>query len=344
MRVHTLVRIDTRPITGDADEIRVFMNERDEMRRLPGFLDHYRKIGAKRFFITDNGSTDGSKEYLLAQPDCHVFVTRNLYSESNWGINWQNPLLDEYGLNRWCLMVDADEWFVYPGYERRSLTEFARYLEGTGSQGVFTFGLDMYGDGVFDESRHTSARSPLDECRYFDGEYAWHHRFHIPLLERPRFPRYNVVGGPRSRLLFPHLRRYYPLIRAMWRLRDIVRFPIPLALEPPNALTKIPFVRWLPGTQYLDSHRTTPIALSAVTGVLLHFKFLQDFPARVVTEATERGYSDRSRDYARYLPKLKDNRELGLHYSGSVKYESSEQLIQLGLLREDRAWHDIRAA
>ncbi len=121
MRVHTLNRIDTRLIADDPDEIRAFMVVRNEIARLPQNLCHHRNIGVARFFIVDNGSTDGSREYLLTQPDCHVFTTLNSFSESNCGVNWLNTIIDKYGTNRWCLIVDADEWFVYPGYESTAL-------------------------------------------------------------------------------------------------------------------------------------------------------------------------------------------------------------------------------
>src|SRR5262252_6665055 len=77
MRVHTLVRIDTRTIADDQSEIRAFIPVRNEVLRLPQTLGYYRKLGVARFFVVDNGSTDGSKEFLLAQPDCYVFVTHN---------------------------------------------------------------------------------------------------------------------------------------------------------------------------------------------------------------------------------------------------------------------------
>jgi glycosyl transferase family 2 len=139
MRVHTLIRIDTRNISDNQDEVRAFMTVRDEILRLSRTFEHYRKIGVARFFVIDNGSTDGSKEFLLAQPDCHVFVTRNSYAESVYGVEWQNALLNEYGVNHWCLIVDADEWFVYPGFESRPLSDFTAYLDRSGAQGVFAF-------------------------------------------------------------------------------------------------------------------------------------------------------------------------------------------------------------
>src|SRR3981081_3952939 len=90
MREHTLLRIDDRLIGDDRNEIRAFMTVRDEMLRLPQNLNHHRNIGVKRFFVVDNGSTDGSREFLLAQPDCHVFLTHDSFSRSMLGVDWWN--------------------------------------------------------------------------------------------------------------------------------------------------------------------------------------------------------------------------------------------------------------
>jgi glycosyltransferase involved in cell wall biosynthesis len=345
MGVHTLVRIDSRPIGDHRDEIRAFMTLRDEMLRLPQTLDHHRKLGVLRFFAIDNGSTDGTKEFLLAQPDCHVFITHNSYSEAACGVEWQNALLEEYGINHWCLVVDADEWFVYPGCERRSLSDLAAYLDRSGAQGMLSFLLDMYGSGTIADSVATRYHSLLDVCHYFDGQYAWCRRFYIPGLERPRFPGYNVLGGPRWRMLFPFLHRYHHLLRALWHICSSIKIPVPLALRPPPTLTKIPFVRWLPGTRYQHAHATTPVKLSDVTGVLLHFKFLEDFDERVNIELSRkenRVHGFWAEDLMRYQTKRKDNPSLSFHYAGSVAYEGSDQLVRLGLLREDHEWMRIR--
>jgi len=57
MRVHTLLRIDSRPVIEKLDEIRVFMAVRDEILCLPQTLVHFREIGATRFFVIDNASS-----------------------------------------------------------------------------------------------------------------------------------------------------------------------------------------------------------------------------------------------------------------------------------------------
>jgi hypothetical protein len=133
----------------------------------------------------------------------------------------------------------------------------------------------------------------------------------------------------------------------MWHISGFLRFSLPLRLREPPTLRKIPFVRWLPGTRYEHPHATTPIKLSEVTGILLHFKFLEDFYARVNAELNRKEHQAHgiwATELARYLAKLKDNPSLSFHYAGSVEYEGSEQLIRLSLLREDQQWTRIRSA
>ena len=343
-QVHTLLRIDTRRLTNEQSEIYAFMNVRDEILRLPWTFEHYRKIGVARFFVIDNGSTDGSKEFLLAQPDCHVFVTYNSFADALCGVEWQNSLLNTYGVNHWCLLVDADEWFIYPGYEKTPLADLTAYLDRSGAQGMFSFLLDMYGPSSISETIAAPHRSLLDACRYFDSQYVWHRRFRIPSLQGPHFPEYEIVGGPRLRLLFPFLHRHYYLLKVIWHIGGYLRFTLPMPLRRPPLLTKIPLVRWLAGARYQHNHATTPLKLSEVTGVLLHFKFLEDFLVRVKTEVNRKEHWDGASEYVRYQMMLKEHPALSFHYAGSVKYEGSEQLIRLNLLREDREWNRIRSS
>jgi len=343
MHVHTLVRIDPWPISDDKSEIRAFIPARDELLRLPQTLDHYRRIGVARFFIIDNGSTDGSIEFLRTQPDCHVFVTHDSFKDSLGGVDWQNALLNQFGMEHWCLAVDADEWLVYPGYEQKPLPELAEYLDRSGAQGMFAFLLDMYGRGTGADWCTASDQSLLDACRYFDSNYTWYEPVRVPGLQSSRFPKYNVFGGPRLRLLFPRLRHHYYLLRAIWRVRDSLKFPLPETLKPSPALTKIPFIRWLPGTRYQTKHLTAaPIRLSDVTGALLHFKFLEDFYRRSAKAVERKEYWDNASQYSRYLTKLKDPSSFSFYHSDSRAYTGSNQLVQLGILREENGWNGIR--
>ncbi len=316
---------------------------RNEMLRLAQTLDHYRGIGVARFFIIDNGSTDGTREFAADQLDCHVFVTRNSYSDAKFGLEWQQALLDEHGTGHWCLVVDADEWFIYPGYEKKSLPELAAFIQKSGAQGMFAFLLDMYGRGRIAEATPGPQHSLLDACRYFDGQYVWDYGFRAWLrLAQPRFPPYTVAGGPRWRLLFPVLHRHYYALKAIWRISERLGIPLPIALRQPPNLRKIPFVLWSRGMRYLNPHATTPVHIAGVTGVLLHFKFLEDFFERVNAEVRRKEHWDGASEYTRYAMKMKP--ELTFHYTGSVVYKDSQQLVRLGMMREDDGWSRIRLA
>ncbi len=65
-------------------QIRAFATCRDERLRLPAFLKHYRDLGIDRFFIVDNDSNDGTADYLVDQPDVHLFRTANGTANREW--------------------------------------------------------------------------------------------------------------------------------------------------------------------------------------------------------------------------------------------------------------------
>ena len=84
------------------------------MIRLPHFLDYYRRLGVDHFLFVDNGSDDGTAEYLAAQPDVSLWATNHSYRLARFGVDWLGWLQWRYGHGHWCLTVDADELLVYP--------------------------------------------------------------------------------------------------------------------------------------------------------------------------------------------------------------------------------------
>ena len=137
--------------------IRVFSKCRNEILRLPAFLAHYRALGVERFFIVDNGSTDGSTEYLAAQPGVELSRTAERFSDTKGGAAWMNDLLAKFGTGSWCVTVDVDELLVYPGSEVAALPALTAYLDAHGHTALGCTLLDLYPDG------------PLAECRYRSG-------------------------------------------------------------------------------------------------------------------------------------------------------------------------------
>ena len=79
-------RVDTRRShTGQMKSARLYV-VRNEKLRLPSTLRHHRSLGVRRFFALDNGSTDGTLDYLCGEPDVHVFSTSSSYAESNYEV------------------------------------------------------------------------------------------------------------------------------------------------------------------------------------------------------------------------------------------------------------------
>jgi glycosyl transferase family 2 len=346
-----LVRIDAHPISEDRNEIRLFGVVRDESLRLPFFLDYYRRLGVGRFFIVDNASTDGTTEYLLAQEDCCVFSTQASYAKSRAGLTWLNPLLEEYGADRWIVLADADELLVYPHIEKVALPDFCRWLDRTGAQGMFTLLLDMYSKKPLDQIKYEKGHDFLSECQWFDRDYHFVPRLGVPILQ-PAFPSVEPIGGPRLRLCFPqqNVPQLWPRLRVKLKRRLgglLVRIGLaeegssePVATQ----AFKVPLVKWRRGYAFITSHRPNPVRLTQVTGALLHFKYFQDFTARVKDAVERQNHYDGSAEYRKYAELLRRDPGLAMCYAGSVRYNGSDKLVRLRLINSDCEWDEQCAA
>src|SRR5688572_24871107 len=133
---------------GDARHVMVSA-VRNEMLRLPFLLEYYRGIGVERFLFADNESEDGTREYLLAQPDCATFAAREAYGAAGVGLSWINQLLHRFCDGRWILAIDADEMLVWPGSEGQRLAGLTANLEAQGADALAAPLLDMYSDRPF---------------------------------------------------------------------------------------------------------------------------------------------------------------------------------------------------
>lgn len=302
--------------------IRAFSKCRNEILRLPAFLAHYRRLGVERFFIVDNGSTDGSAEYLRAQPDVELTSTHERFSASKGGTRWLARLLETAGTGSWCVTVDIDELLVYPGSERATLPRLTAYLDRQGYTALGCLLLDLYPDG------------PLGECRYDGGgDLQAAAPFFDPApysrVETSLCPGVVIRGGMRERVFYPEWRRgrvASMLLRLLRRSR-------------PPCLTKVPLIRWTAGSAYVyANHFASPHRVAPETGALLHFKFLQDFHARAVREASRREYYQGGIEYRRYARVLARDPAVTLRDSRSVRYTGTSQLVDLGLMRDSDAW------
>ena len=307
-----LERLDDRPIPPAAGEIRLFTRIRNEHLRLPWLFDFYRGQGVDRFFVIDNGSDDGSRDYLLGRPDTHLYLTTDSYAVFGGGVRWLNHLLERHGTGAWCLTVDVDEVLAYPHAERLSLKGLTAHLDERGAQGLFAFMLDMYAEQGLHEVTYRPGDNPFAYCRHFD-------RAGYIRRDDPDFPFKMVAGGLVSRFLYDR------------KLDGVI-------------LHKVPLVRWQDDLRYTCStHTLYPIPLAQETGVLLHFKFMADFIDRARIEAERRQYWQGAKRHTEFTRRMAATSAVDFRCDLTERFTSTAQLVELGLIETSAALDDLAA-
>ena len=286
-----------------------FTTLRNERVRLPYFFEYYRKLGIKHFFMVDNGSDDGTAEYLRDQSDVSLWTTSASYKRARFGVDWLNWLQLKYAHNHWSLVVDVDEFFVYPFCDTRPLLALTDWLDASSIRSFSAMLLDMYPKGPLDQQPYIEGQNPFEIASYFDsGNYT--------IQRNKRMGNLWIQGGPRARAFFPDLPERAP------------------------ALNKIPLVRWHRSFAYVSStHSLLPRGLNQVydewggekaSGVLLHAKFLDTFSAKSQEELTRKQHYANSHEYKAYARVLEDNPDFWNKWS--EKYINWRQLEILGLM------------
>ncbi len=291
------------------NDILLFVTLRNECIRLPYFLKYYREIGVNHFIIVDNDSDDGSRELLEKQDDVTLFHTAASYKGARFGTDWLNWLQRKYAHGHWSLVVDVDEFFVYPFCDSRPLRALTDWLDGTGARAFSAMLVDMYPKGSLQSQEYHSGQDPLEILHWFDsGNYV--------ISKNDDYQNLWVQGGPRARVFFPD---------------DPEKSP---------ALNKIPLVKWHRNYVYANStHMLLPRGLNLVydvrggekpSGALLHAKFLNTFLDKTAEELERGEHFAASREYKAYADRLDDPPELW--NSWSEKYINWRQLEILGLM------------
>jgi glycosyltransferase involved in cell wall biosynthesis len=316
---------------------------RNEKLRVKSWLSHYRKLGVRQFFIVDNGSSDGTLEFLNTQSDVFVESKSGSFSASNFGITWLNEFRRLAGDKKWILFADADELIVYDGFQSQPLAAFVEQVDRTGCNAVFGFILDMYPDGPIDGVNPSESNDLFASAPCFDRDYIFKFPPKKPWASAAETP--YVVGGPRVRLLSSFDRES----NITW-VDTFIRGQIDrlLPLTPPTlvpslvrlfpktmpALHKVPLTRGGGQFVYATNHTGAGGNFYRQNVVLCHFKFLSDFVDRVKTEVTRREHYRMGAEYIMYNDIIKRRGSLDLRYAGTLHFNSCDQLKELGLIRE----------
>jgi glycosyltransferase involved in cell wall biosynthesis len=299
------------------DEVIAVIVCRNEALRLPACLKHYRQLGVRRFAVIDNGSTDATRSFLMAEVDTDVYGIESGYPEARSGCYWRNRLYHYYGLNRWYLSIDADELLVYEGMDHHGLKELAALLQMRGAKSLVAFLIDMYADRPFSEITYSAGDSMIDACPYFDSDYSIRRWGSLPW----------ITGGPRDRLT-------------------------PGAAEgSAHNLRKFPFFYWDRTSYRKNNHEFSAFDDHPMdSGALLHFKMLPDFESKVDQAIAAQNHWMGAEFYRRYKSGIDDGRLASPFYEGSRLYKCPQSLIDQKLMTpiawpgqtpRPKRWRDI---
>ena len=280
---------------------------RNEALRLPAFFSYYRDLGVARFLLIDHESQDGTAELVEGCSDVTRFAQSGSYAESRCGIDWLTEVLDEHCMDRWVLVVDADELFDWRrGTPGEGLLDLVRRLDSGGADACLAFLLDMYPRGDLGKNPYVQGRDLLEHAPFFDCEgYDWD--VSNP-LHGGRVP---ARGGPRRRLL--------------WKG----------ATSPSPYLPKVPLIRWSTSTSLeASTHVVHGARISEKeAGVLLHFKLLDDFALRAREEAVRGEHFEDAKQYRQYLRGLESLKDLDFYDERvSRRYRGFASLFEHGPL------------
>ncbi|MBB4169221.1 glycosyltransferase family 2 protein [Rhizobium sp. BK538] len=279
-----------------ADVPLIFVTHNDVVL-LNAFIQHYRQLGVTRFICVDDVSTDGTREALLNEPDVDVWTSPVRFGQARRGRNWREGLFSKYGLDRWYVNVDSDEFLVYDDCFNQPLPALIRMLEAQNLKRMAAPMLDMYPKLSEVGAKSTSIDKPWRFSRYFDGDS------YVSTLKKRGV---SVRGGPRGR-----------------------------KFGEGNELIKYPLIFWDRTCLFGSSlHQPLPYGRNfpSVWGVILHFKFFTNYKTKITEAAEGKQHYNSSEHYQKMMDVLHREGEIDFSYDQSIRYEGPQQLIDHGFM------------
>lgn len=260
----------------EEDELVVVCIVRDGRPYVKSFVDHYFSLGVKHIAFLDNNSTDGTVEALKNYDGVTVLRTGLPYKAVGIpvGNGWTREVLfKQYlvsrfgGRNRWCLCADIDELFDYPYSDVVGLDSLLRYLNGKSYTAVAAQMLDMFSEAPLSGQ----AGNPDEPLKALHRFYDVSEMKRNSLIERPTL-RDNTWDSDEIEGFSGGIRKSVFGHRAF--------------------LTKFPLVFNDGKVRPVDggSHRVGNARIADFTGVLFHYKFLNEHFHAQVDQAVREGH------------------------------------------------------
>lgn len=307
---------------------------------LKAWLDHYRNLGVEQFILIDDGSDDGSLEYLCDQPDCVVLQSPFKYGQeimqrsrrTPWrinsvraGIKFKSLLPSKYSRGTWCIYADPDEFLLLP----RSISPLntaTNWLDNAGVGLVAGSVVEFYPQSIDDMLTSAPPPSSFDELLalspYFDKR---------PLIHIDRSGNINRLNKSASGRLFDTFGIETDENKAKSSTKK--HYPSnPMAIG--SATHKVPLHKPSWRIKLKSGHKGTVTPSNIFMPCVAHFKFTPDMGRRTQEALRTRAWSRGSAKYTRYELLFQEMRRCNGSFLGpdSVAFESARDLEDSGCI------------
>ena len=324
------------PATGRRTVYSIMRNERFF---LEAFFSHYRSLGIEQFLILDDGSTDGSIEFLRTQPDCVLLSSTIRYGtlldvampdgsvkRERGGVMFKRVIGETFCAGDYAVYADADEFLVLPPQVADTGELFAR-LRAASIDAVAASLVEFYPERAGDLSGRAAPRSFRDLVDLYPCFDA------VPLVKfRPGIPPKRINGSASKRLFGGFgIRSPRPPSRFVPRWLN-ERLP---GRPGKSATLKTPIVRWRPGVWFSSTHRSNVRPSTDVLLAMAHFKFNHELARKTEEAIRLRSYADNSVKYEQYADLMSRMLATNASFLGpeSRRYADARSFVDAGLVR-----------
>jgi hypothetical protein len=332
----TIVSVSRQP---DPDKLTIFSVFRDEIAFCPAFFDHYRKLGAEQFVIIDDGSVDGTREWLEAQGDACVLTMAHRYgdpltfrvgasvSPSRAGLYWKVALPHVFFDGRYVTYVDADE-FLIPPPGGVSLPDIVARLRSEGATSAVASVVEFFprDAGGLQGALPDSFESLVAAYPFFEPD---------PLVTLGGPEGRRVVGRSKTARLFETYGVRPRVVRRGWHRLWMSSRAKKAQLFQKSARHKTPIVLRSADSFQVDSHNANLPPSQTMVLTLAHFVFTAEFAdktQRAMAWGAHASGAAKYRYYAELLDRMRGVPDAFIERD-TARFEGPGQLIEAGLMQ-----------
>ncbi len=285
---------------------------KNESYLIDSFLQYYFALGASHIIVLDNNSSDNTLEKLYRYKNVTILSSKLIPKYEHREIIFRQYMINRYCRNRWCLKVDADEYFDYPFSDIIPIDKLFQYLEINKFDTVITQMLDML------------SLEDVDGTVFKRDEYKY---FHLESIAKSEFMNSSDCSKNKNPINLTNEKiKYY---------RGGIRRKL---FNTDNMLTKHSLF-FSTASDPLNIHFLRNPSCADLSAVIFHYKFHRSFSDKSVRYLQDGfGLSSEYSPLSQGAQKISD---LSKSHSELIKFNDVNQLVDLDFLQISENYRDF---